>query len=148
MTKMNKIKSVFILSVIGILFAGGVMLRGYLAPTTEPGIFSCVGFTILGYSPCPFGLAFFLLIAITSGLMLLNIFFQRWLLCATKIFSIGGIIFSGWVGWRELGLPLLIKGSYFWDTFSVATIPACVWGFLVFLAVGIIIIGVKPEPKI
>lgn len=145
---MKKIKSVFILSVIGALFAGSVMLRGYLAPTNEPGIFSCVGFTIFGYSPCPYGLAFFFLMSITSGLILLNIFYHRWLLIATKILSLGGILFSGWVAWRELGLPMITKGSYFWDAFSVGSIPACVWGFIVFMAIGIIIIRVRPEPKV
>ncbi len=145
---MKKINLVFILSVIGTLFAGSVMLRGYFAPTTEPGIFSCVGFTVLGYSPCPFGLGFFLLMSITSGLILLNIFYHRWLLLATKLLSLGGILFSGWVAWRELGLPMIIKGAYFWETFRIATVPACVWGFLVFLAVGIIIVGIKPESKV
>jgi|GEM_PF-2509042 hypothetical protein len=139
------LKSTFILSVIGTLFAGSVTLRAYISPATEPGIFSCVGFKIFGWSPCPYGLAIFLALAIISGLMFYRpqIYYFKFL-ALLKGLALIGVAFSGWVGWRELVNPALTLGQSYWESFSIGQVPACVWGFLVFLAVGILSWRLKP----
>jgi len=55
------------------------------------------------------------------------------------------VAFSGWVGWRELVNPALTLGQAYWQTFSLAHVPACVWGFFVFLAVAILSWRLKLE---
>ncbi|MBI5465800.1 MAG: hypothetical protein HY974_00755 [Candidatus Kerfeldbacteria bacterium] len=139
------LKATFILSIIGTLFAGTVTLRQYLAPATEPGIFSCVGFKVLGLSPCPYGLTFFLILAVLSGLMFYQgqKYFAK-LLWPLRLVAWGGVIFSGWVGWRELVSPALTFGQTYWQTFALARVPACVWGLVVFLAVAILSLLLKP----
>lgn len=132
------IKPIFYLSCLGTLFALVVTLRQYIAPASQPGIFSCVGFKIWGLSPCPYGLTLFALLFIISGLIISQRLVSSWAGCILRFLAWGGVIFSGWVGWREIGLPLMAKGGYFWETFSLATVPACVWGFFVFLAVAIL----------
>ncbi|MFZ5391422.1 MAG: hypothetical protein ACOZAJ_04080 [Patescibacteria group bacterium] len=136
---MNKLKSIFILSLIGTLFALTVTIKQYIAPATEPGLFSCVGLTILGLSPCPFGLALFALLLLSSLMAWrgLTNWFSNTL--TIKILAWAGTLFAGWVGWREIGLPMLIRGfNDYWATFSLAAVPACVWGFFVFLAAAVI----------
>lgn len=136
---MKKISvSIFILSVIGTLFAGSVTLRQYIAPATEPGIFSCVGFQIFGFSPCPYGLALFFILALLSGWHLRVFVTHLKLVWPLRFFGIVGVIFSGWVGWRELVAPALALGPTYWEIFSIARVPACVWGFFVFLAVTVL----------
>jgi len=127
-----RLRIIFILSTIGTLFAGTVTTKQIVAPATEPGLLSCVGLSILGLSPCPYGLALFIILAVLSGLMLYR---QMKLTLWLKLSSIIGVVFSGWVVWRELCLPAIQKGPLFWETFSLARVPACAWGFLVFLAV-------------
>ncbi len=144
---MNKIKSLIILSLVGTLFALTVTLRQYISPATEPGFFSCVGLKILGLSPCPYGLAIFALLLLSSLLAWQN--FNNWLSSnwSIKILAWAGTLFAGWVGWREIGLPMMIRGfSDWWQTFSLATVPACVWGFFVFLAAAIISLSL-PDKK-
>ncbi|MBU1039265.1 hypothetical protein KKC17_03545 [Patescibacteria group bacterium] len=146
---MNKIlKSISCLSCLGTLFALTVTLRQYIAPANEPGIFSCVGLKIFGLSPCPFGLGFFALLLLSSLLALRQK--SNWFSSPKTIrfFAWAGTLFSGWVAWREIGLPILIRGlSNYWQTFSLAQVPACVWGFFVFLAVAILSLYYKNEKK-
>lgn len=133
------LRAITILSFVGVLFAGSVTLRQYISPATEPGIFSCVGFKVLGLSPCPYGLALFVLLFLISALMLFNRLSEQKALPWLRLTGVGGVAFSGWVVWRELGAPALALGASYWDTFSFARVPACAWGFLVFLAVGILV---------
>jgi len=139
-----KLKTIFLLSLIGVLFAAAVTLRQQLAPATEPGVFSCVGLSIFGLSPCPYGLAFFMILTGLSGGMLY--WHKSWLL-GLKIVSVGGVLFSGWVVWRELCLPALQQGPTYWETFSLARVPACAWGFLVFAAIMVLTLSEKQLPK-
>lgn len=132
------LKAIFYLSLLGTLFALTVTLRQYVAPTDQPGILSCVGLKIWGLSPCPYGLTLFFLLWLTAGLMLKRLWRGKLALISLRLLAVGGVLFSGWVAWRELGLPLVAKGSYFWETFSLAAIPACVWGLAVFLAIAIL----------
>lgn len=136
---MNKIlRTLVILATIGTLFAGSVTARQYIRPTDVPGIFSCVGLSIWGLSPCPYGLALFMLILIVAVILLTGKIEIQKGLPYLRISTVGGVLFSGWVVWRELGVPALTLGAYYWQTFSVARVPACAWGFIVFLAVAIL----------
>jgi len=137
----------FGLSILGTLFAVSVTARQYLAPTNEPGIFSCVGLKIFGLSPCPYGLAFFLLLAILSGSLLtkpLTLKAVRWFQAA----AVAGTIYAGWIVYRELVAPALALGSAWWDTFQLARVPACAWGFLVFIAVLVLALNLKPTAPV
>lgn len=135
----SKLVYIFWLSLVGTLFAGSVTLRQYIAPTNIPGVFSCVGLKLWGLSPCPYGLAIFLVLALVS--------WRAWrgksgltntLFVLLRLFSLIGVLFSGWVVWRELLAPAVTLGSAYWDTFSVARVPACAWGFVVFVAVAVL----------
>lgn len=140
----KKLKLIFILSLLGVAFATTVTLRQFIAPTNEPGLLSCVGLSILGLSPCPYGLTLFAILAFVSCLM---IYKGKDLLIWLKIFSLIGVIFSGWVVWREICLPAIQKGPVFWETFSLARVPACAWGFIVFLIVLILVLLLKSTAK-
>jgi len=146
---MNKtLKTIFILSVIGTLFALTVTLRQYLAPTNEPGLLSCVGLKIFGLSPCPYGLTFFILLTLSSRAALLGS--TKWFSqpLSLRLLALAGATLAGWVGWREIGLPWLLRGQDFLLTFSLAKVTACVWGFFVFLAVAILSLSWRSKPKI
>lgn len=136
-----KLRLIFILALAGTAFATVVSLRQWLAPTTEPGILSCVGLSILGLSPCPYGLGLFLLLTIISGLMIYQ--HKNWLKFL-RLTAVAGVIFSGWVVWRELCLPAIQAGPVFWENFSLLNIPACAWGFLVFVSILILAYQLKP----
>jgi hypothetical protein len=138
----TKLKLIFILSVAGSLFAATVTARQFLAPTGQPGILSCVGLSIFGLTPCPYGLTLFLLLTIFSGLILYRRL-KLWL--SLKLISLVGVLFSGWVVWREICLPAIQLGPVFWEQFAVSRIPACAWGFLVFLAIFILLLSTKPN---
>ncbi len=135
------LKIIFYLSVTGVIFAAIVTIRQIIAPATEPGIFSCVGLSILGLTPCPYGLTLFILLAILSGLMLKK---QTKLLIWLKLTAVIGVIFSGWVSWRELCLPAIQKGPVFWETFALTRVSSCVWGFLIFLVIMLLAMYLKP----
>ena len=128
--------TVLILSILGTLFAASVTLRQAIAPATEPGLFSCVGLSILGLSPCPYGLGLFSILTLLSAFMLYR---QAVWLLWLRLTAVIGVGFSGWVVWRELCLPAIQLGPVFWETFSLARVPACAWGFLVFLAVALLV---------
>lgn len=132
---MKLLKIILVLSAIGTVFATSVTIKQFVAPATEPGIFSCVGLSIWGLSPCPYGLAIFTLLTLTSIYL---IYKPNGPLCLLRFFSVLGVVFSGWVVWRELCLPAIELGRDFWETFSIARVPACAWGFVFFLAVFII----------
>ncbi len=137
------LKTIFYLSLLGTVFANAVTIRGLIAPATTPGIFSCVGLKILGWSPCPYGLTLFTLLLIISGLiisgrLLLSTYY--WLLLGVAWL---GVAFSAWVGYRELILPGLARGIEYWQNFNPWLVPACVWGFLVFLIVAILTTLIK-----
>jgi hypothetical protein len=139
------IRAVFILSLAGTLFAGSVTARQYISPAGEPGLFSCVGLSIFGLSPCPYGLALFISILVVSSLMLwTNLSFNR-LLGWLRLVTTAGVLFSGWVAWRELCAPALAMGAAYWETFSLARVPACVWGFFIFLVVAVLAWVAKPR---
>lgn len=136
------------LGALGTLFAGGVTLRSYIAPATEPGIFSCVGFKVFGYSPCPYGLTLFFLITLLAALMwkIPNLYPR--LRTPLLVLAIVGVLFSGWVAWREIGLPAVTLGNVFWQSFSLAKVPACAWGFVVFvLTLGLVCKLPTANPK-
>ncbi len=141
----NTLRAIVILSFVGVLFAGSVTLRQYVSPASEPGLFSCVGLSIFGLSPCPYGLALFVLLLIISGLMLLGKTAPQKGLPWLRLAGLGGVAFSGWVAWRELCAPALALGASYWDTFSAARVPACVWGFLVFLMVAVLSFVYRPK---
>lgn len=127
------------LSLLGTAFAGAVTLRQYIAPTNVPGVFSCVGLKLWGLSPCPYGLAIFFVLAViswTSWRGRHGLTRSAW--WGLRIMSLVGVLFSGWVVWRELAAPALALGSYYWQTFQVARVPACAWGFVVFVMVAIL----------
>ena len=141
---LTKLKVIFILAIVGAIFAGAVTARQLIAPATEPGIFSCVGLSIFGLSPCPYGLTLFLLLSVISGLMVWRqLSWHRWLQLVAAV----GVGFSGWVVWRELCLPLIQGGPVFWESFSLARVPACAWGFIVFLVIFIITLTLRQPTK-
>jgi hypothetical protein len=130
----NLQRILFSLSLLGFLFAGAVTTRQFVSPATTPGVFSCVGLSIFGFSPCPYGVAIFGTLALVAATMLWG------MPTSTKVWvfrgvSLLGVAFSGWVVWREICVPALARGVSYWSTFSVARVPACAWGFLLFVAV-------------
>lgn len=135
MSQASLIKTIFSLSVLGTLFALTVTLRQAIAPTGEPGLLSCAGLSIWGLSPCPYGLALFTLAALLSGFSLFKTQRSAQLLWPLRLTATAGVLFSGWVAWRELCVPALALGRVYWETFSLARVPACVWGFFVFAAI-------------
>ena len=145
MSNHNQLKAIFYLSVLGTAFASIVTWRSVIAPSSTHGIFSCVGLKVLGWSPCPYGLTIFTLLTVLSGLII-----SGHLLITTKNYWLFngvawlGVVFAGWVGYRELILPALARGNDYWQNFNPWAVPACVWGFFVFLAVAILMITVKP----
>lgn len=136
----GKLKIIFCLAIVGTIFASLVTARQFISPATEPGVFSCVGLSIYGLSPCPYGLTIYIFITLISGLILYK---QKELINWLRLISFGGVIFSGWVAWREICLPALQKGPLFWETFSIARVPACVWGFFVFVIIFILSLQLK-----
>lgn len=131
----SKLKIIFSLAIVGFIFATSVTIRQFIAPATQPGIFSCVGLSIFGLTPCPYGVAIFFLIALSSGLLLFNKIIN---LFSLRLFSFVGVIFSGWVVWREICLPALQLGPVFWETFSISRVPACAWGFIIYVVIFIL----------
>ncbi len=134
------------LSTVGTFFAGTVTLRTLIAPASQPGLFSCVGLKVLGLSPCPFGLGLFALLAAYSWYLVKGTLGTRSLL-TLRLIAAAGLTFSGWVAWRELFLPALTLGSRYWETFQLARVPACVWGFLVFLASFALTLNLEPPAR-
>ena len=97
------------LATLGSAFAGFVTLRTFIAPATQPGLFSCVGLKVLGTSPCPFGLGLFALLAGYSWYLVAATLNQNRLL-VLRLIATAGLAFSGWIASRELALPALTLG--------------------------------------
>src|SRR5437870_5545815 len=97
-------RALFILSLIGLLFAGFVTTKQFLAPSGVPGVFSCVGLSIFGLTPCPYGVGLFAALTALSALALWRRSTSA-LVWALRLVALLGVAFSGWVVWREICAP-------------------------------------------
>lgn len=138
--------AIFYLSTLGTLFAASVTVRQAVAPATQPGFFSCVGLSVFGLSPCPYGLGIFALLALMSGFVVWGSLSLSRAIWPLRAVGLVGVVFSGWVVWREVCLPAITLGQLFWERFSLARVPACAWGFLVFIAVFVLSLRLRREP--
>ncbi len=139
-------RALFTLSLVGLLFAGFVTTKQLIAPSSTPGVFSCVGLSIFGLSPCPYGLGLFAGLTVLTALVLWHTETVA-LVWSLRAVAMVGLAFSGWVVWREVCAPALARGPAYWASFSLARVPACAWGFLVFLAIGLLTWRLQPPPK-
>lgn len=116
-------------SILGVLFSGYLTYNKYFGPEgCTQGFFSCTGngrtVTIIGQPTCPYGLAMFLIITILTILALRSAQPKR-LVNAAFVVGLIGVLFSTGVVLYELwGIDIVLN-----------QLPACVYGFFIFLGI-------------
>lgn len=124
----NLVVIALLLSIVGILFSGYLSYNIYWGAGCQEAVVSCGsnGNTtkILGVPTCVYGLFMYLIIAIILGVGLSNSKRLGWLKSAF-IISLIGLVFS---------LSLSIYELWLQDS-SLSGLPACAYGFFIYLGI-------------
>ncbi len=120
----NRIRIIFVLAIMGTLFAGYLTLSKIFTGTCALDT-SCPYF--LGYPACLYGLVMYLTILVSSLLIILKKFDKKKLMNVIKGVSFAGILFSLYFSVQDL---FYCPGC----TFSLI-LPTCVYGLLMYIAI-------------
>jgi len=118
------------LSIVGILFSGYLSYQNYFSDGCSETLFSCGGddaVLIFGQPTCIYGLGMYMVVLILSVLALVRDS-KRPLQKAIFVLGLIGVLFAGSLSVYEL----------FVQDKELASLPACVYGFFIYLAIFIV----------
>ena len=120
-------KSIFILSLAGLIFSGYMSSVKLFTKTCALGE-SCPYF--LGYPACYFGFAMYIVIFICTSLLLIDKLNPKKILNVISTFSFLGILFAGYFTVREM--PVLFERGFSAYFFGL---PTCAIGLVFYVAI-------------
>jgi len=139
MSKKTALTVIMVVAICGIIFSGYLTYYNLLGPGCHKAIISCGSnpVEILGLPQCVYGLAMYVIVAVLAGLAM-RINSRKGLMTSIKVISLIGVLFAASLSYYEL----------FVVETGVSGLPACVYGFFLYLVIFISAIIYKKEELI